>query len=146
MARRRSFANISRIASRRWQVKYTGPDGVRRYVPDPDPFARREDAETFVGVTRREIDRGRWAGDVPAQMTFGVYSQRWLANRHVAGRPMKDPTREHYQGILMRVGRSVKVRSYQSRTSLGLIADSSRCPNSGTRWASLPFPPCGANP
>jgi integrase len=98
MSRRRSFANISRIASGRWQVRYTGPDGVRRYAPHT--FARREDAETFVGVTRREIDRGRWCGDAPTQITFGVYAQRWLAGRHVAGRPLKARTVEHYQTIL----------------------------------------------
>ena len=89
MARRRSFANISRIASGRWQVKYTGPDGVRRYAPHT--FARREDAETFVGVTRREIDRGRWSGDAPAPTMFGVYAARWLANRQVSGRPRSSP-------------------------------------------------------
>jgi integrase len=71
---------------------------VRRYAPHT--FARREDAETFVGVTRREIDRGRWCGDVPTQITFGVYAQRWLANRHVAGRPIKARTHAHYQAIL----------------------------------------------
>jgi integrase len=98
MAGRRNFASISQIASGRWQVKYTGPDGVRRYAPHT--FARREDAETFVGVTRREIDRGRWSGDAPTPTTFGVYAQRWLAGRHVAGRPIKDRTREHYQAIL----------------------------------------------
>ncbi|MCW2661107.1 MAG: integrase [Mycobacterium sp.] len=98
MARRRSFANITRIASGRWQVKYTGPDGVRRYAPHT--FARREDAETFVGVTRREIDRGRWSGDAPAPTMFGVYAARWLANRQVSGRPLKSRTVEHYQSIL----------------------------------------------
>ncbi len=98
MARRRSFANITRIASGRWQVKYTGPDGVRRYAPHT--IARREDAETFVGVTRREIDRGRWSGDAPTPTSFGVYAARWLANRQVSGRPIKARTREHYQNIL----------------------------------------------
>ena len=98
MARRRSFANISRIASGRWQVKYTGPDGVRRYAPHT--FARREDAETFAGVTRREIDRGKWSGDAPTPAAFGVYATRWLANRQVSGRPIKDRTRQHYQAIL----------------------------------------------
>lgn len=98
MASRRNFANITQIASGRWQVKYTGPDGVRRYAPHT--FARREDAETFVGVTRREIDRGRWSGDAPTPTTFGVYAQGWLAGRHVAGRPIKIRTRAHYQAIL----------------------------------------------
>lgn len=77
MVRRRSFANISQIASGRWQVKYTGPDSVRRYAPHT--FARREDAEVWAGVTRREIERGKWSGDAPAQVTFGAYAARWLA-------------------------------------------------------------------
>lgn len=98
MARRRSFANISQIASGRWQVKYTGPDGVRRYAPHT--FAHREDAETWAGATRREIERGRWSGDAPTPVTFAAYADRWLDNRQVAGRPIKARTREHYQAIL----------------------------------------------
>ena len=76
-------------------MKYTGPDGVRRYAPHT--FARREDAETWVGQTRREIERGQVVGRTrPEQVTFGAYAVRWLANRHVSGRPIKDRTREHY--------------------------------------------------
>ena len=93
MARRRNFANISRIASGRYQVKFT-VDGKRRYAPHT--FARREDAEAWVGVTRREIERGKWSGDAPERTTFGAYAARWLANRQVAGRPIKARTREHY--------------------------------------------------
>jgi integrase len=96
--RRRNFAGISQIASGRWQVRYTGPDGVRRYAPHT--FARREDAEVWAGVTRREIERGRWSGDAPTPTTFGAYSARWLDNRQVAGRPLKARTAEHYQAIL----------------------------------------------
>ena len=33
-------------------------------------------------------------------VTFGAYSAGWLANRQVAGRPIKARTREHYQQIL----------------------------------------------
>ncbi len=42
---------------------------------------------------------GRADGD-PEQITFGAYADRWLANRQVAGRPIKARTREHYQNIL----------------------------------------------
>jgi integrase len=98
MAQRRSFANIARITSGRYQVKYTGPDGVRRYAPHT--FSRREDAEAWVGVTRREIERGKWSGDAPERTTFGVYATRWVDNRHVSGRPIKDRTRAHYESIL----------------------------------------------
>jgi hypothetical protein len=36
------------------------------------------------------------------QTTFGAYAARWLANRQVAGRPLKARTRAHYQTILDR--------------------------------------------
>jgi integrase len=101
MPQKRTFASINRIQSGRWQVRYTGPDGMRRYAPST--FAARVDAEAFVAAKRREIDRGLWdaaADDKPEPVTFGSYAAGWLANRHVAGRPIKARTREHYQQIL----------------------------------------------
>ena len=102
MARtKRSFASINRIASGRWQVRYTGPDGMRRYAPHT--FADRVTAEAFVVNLRRRIDRDQWdaTGEKPKeQITFGVYAAGWLAGRHVAGRPIKPRTCAHYQDIL----------------------------------------------
>jgi integrase len=98
---KRTFANIAQLPSRRWQVKYTGPDGMRRYAPHT--FDTRLTAEAFVVATRRKIDRDQWDAtdlDPKEHVTFGAYAARWLANRHVAGRPIKARTREHYQQIL----------------------------------------------
>ncbi len=97
---KRTFANITQLASKRWQVRYTGPDKVRRYAPHT--FATRVDAEAWVAATRRQIDRDRWgADDTPKeQVTFGAYAATWLTNRQVAGRPIKARTREHYSAIL----------------------------------------------
>ena len=36
----------------------------------------------------------------PQRVTFAVYAATWLAGRHVAGRPIKERTRAHYQAIL----------------------------------------------
>jgi len=104
MARRgskRTFATIRRLPSGRWQVRYTGPDGIRRNASHT--FAARIDADAYVVAKRKEIDRDLWdaAGDdKPESVTFGAYAAGWLANRHVAGRPIKARTREHYQSIL----------------------------------------------
>lgn len=98
---KRSFANITQVPSKRWQVKYTGPDGIRRYAPHT--FDTRLTAEAFVVKTRRKIDRDQWdaTDDSPREhITFGAYAQRWLDNRQVAGRPIKARTREHYQAII----------------------------------------------
>ncbi len=103
MARRvkRDFATIRQLPSRRWQVRYTGPDGLRRAAPRT--FAYRVDADSYVAEKRKEIYRETWdaAGDdKPEKITFGAYADRWLAGRQVAGRPIKARTREHYQNIL----------------------------------------------
>jgi integrase len=98
MARKRSFASIEQLPSKRWRVRYTGPDGAIHKAPHT--FGARIDAEAWAISVRREIDRGRWSGGGPTQVTFGAYAARWLANRQVAGRPIKDRTRAHYSAIL----------------------------------------------
>jgi integrase len=102
MARRvkREFASLRQLPSRRWQVRYTGPDGIRHTAPQT--FAYRVDADTYVAQKRKEIYRETWDpdDDKPERTTFGAYATNWLANRQVAGRPIKARTREHYQAIL----------------------------------------------
>lgn len=98
---KRSFATIRRLPSGRYQVRYTAPDGVRYNAPNT--FAARIDAEAYVVAKRRDIDKNVWAStddDKRVPTTFGVYAAGWLAGRHVAGRPIKARTREHYQSIL----------------------------------------------
>jgi integrase len=100
---KRSFATIRRLPSKRYQVRYTGPDGARYTAPRT--FAARIDAEAWIADRRREIDAQLWnpnSGEAkrPAAVTFGAYASQWLENRTVAGRPIKARTREHYNAIL----------------------------------------------
>ncbi|MDA2891268.1 tyrosine-type recombinase/integrase [Mycolicibacterium sp. BiH015] len=98
---KRSFATIRKLPSGRYQVRYTGPDGIRR--PAPNTFAARIDAEAYVVAKRRDIDRNVWDAtddDRPDPVTFGAYAAGWLDGRQVAGRPIKVRTREHYAKIL----------------------------------------------
>jgi integrase len=98
---KRDFATIRQLPSRRWQVRYTGPDGVRRAAPKT--FDHRVDADAYVAQKRREINREEWDAadhDKPDPTTFGAYASAWLAGRQVAGRPIKTRTREHYEAIL----------------------------------------------
>ncbi len=69
----------------------------------PKTFAARIDAEAHLTDRRREIDAKLWNANTaakPERITFGAYAAGWLANRQVAGRPIKARTREHYQSIL----------------------------------------------
>lgn len=98
---KRSFATIRKLPSGRFQVRYTGPDGVRHKAPST--FAARIDAEAFIVAKRREIDRGIWDATAEVKheaVTFGAYASAWIDGRQVAGRPIKERTREHYQAIL----------------------------------------------
>lgn len=101
MAEKRSFGNIRKLPSGRYQVRYTAPDGS--YVTAPNTFAARIDAEAHLTDRRREIDAKLWNADTvtkPERVTFRSYAARWLDSRQVAGRPIKARTREHYQQIL----------------------------------------------
>jgi integrase len=101
MARKRSFASIEQLPSKRWRVRYTGPDGAIHKAPHT--FATPLQAEAYAISVRRKIDQARWDAtddNPPEQLTFGVYAARWLADRQVAGRPIKARPREHYQAIL----------------------------------------------
>ena len=102
MARdKRPFGTIRKLASGRYQALYTGPHGRRVFAPAT--FRARIDAEGWLHQRRVERDAGRWnpaAVAKPAKVTFGDYAATWLAGRHVAGRPIKTRTREHYAAIL----------------------------------------------
>jgi integrase len=98
---KRDFATIRQLPSRRWQVRYTGPNGIRYTAPNT--FAYRVDADSYVAAKRKEIYRETWdadGDDKPEPITFADYAKRWLEGRQVAGRPIKARTREHYQAIL----------------------------------------------
>jgi integrase len=101
MAHKRSFGNIRALPSGRYQVRFTDPDG--NYITAPKTFAARIDAEAWLTDRRREIDAKLWNPESvakPDKITFGAYASAWLAGRQVAGRPIRQRTREHYQNIL----------------------------------------------
>ena len=75
----------------------TTPTGVK--VPAPQTFAHKIDAEGWLAERRREADAGRWR-EAPQRVTFAAYAETWLDGRHVAGRPLKTRTREHYRALL----------------------------------------------
>ena len=58
MGRKRSFASIEQLPSKRWRVRYTGPDGAIHKAPHT--FAAKIDAEAWAIAERRRIDQDRW--------------------------------------------------------------------------------------
>jgi integrase len=95
---RRQFGNIRRLPSKRYQARYRTPDGS--FVNAPRTFDARIDAEAWLARRRDEVDAGMVAPAPRPRRTFGEYAAGWLQNRHVAGRPLKARTVEHYSSIL----------------------------------------------
>jgi integrase len=95
---RRGFGNVRRLPSGRWQARYTVDDG--RKVSAEDTFKLRIDAEAWLAERKRDMDAGSWRQAPRERVTFGDYSESWLAERHVNGRPLKARTRDHYRSIL----------------------------------------------
>jgi integrase len=103
-ARKRSFGNVRKLPSKRWQARYTGPDGKTHSAKDsagkPLTFETRRDAEAWLSLRQSEIVRKKWVpeaedGNAPAALTLRVYADAWLIDRDLAVR-----TRELYAALL----------------------------------------------
>lgn len=102
--KRRQFGSLRQIGKgRRWQARYTAPDGTT--VTAPHTFATKMDAEVWIGDRRKEIDRGLWnpaTADGQAAPLFADFANDWIETRTVRGRPLKTRTRDHYRELLDR--------------------------------------------
>lgn len=95
MAGRRKFAEVERLKSGRYRVRYTGPDGLRYSAPHT--FDTKGDADTWAALRRYEIIRHEWNPTPATGLTFGSFAGTWLADREV-----KPRTRAHYGSLLDR--------------------------------------------
>ncbi len=95
--KRSGFGSVRKLASGRFQARYTGPDG--RTYNAPVTFDTIGDAETYLATVRADIVRDAWRPPHKdsEQITFGEYAITWLADRD-----LKPRTRAHYKALLDR--------------------------------------------
>jgi integrase len=98
--KKRSFGQVSRMRSGRYQARYTGPDGARHSAPMT--FEAKDDAVAWLrGERPRVEDPETWEPpklrleQSQTRLTFGQYADRWLEER-----PLKPRTRAHYRRLL----------------------------------------------
>ncbi|MEO7423360.1 MAG: tyrosine-type recombinase/integrase [Ornithinibacter sp.] len=108
MSSKRTFGQISRLPSRRYRARYTGPDTALHSAPWT--FETKGDAEAWLVDERRLISSGRWSSPkVRAEAAkraevdrrgrkFKRYAQEWLDSRH----DLRPTTRGSYQTSLDR--------------------------------------------
>ncbi len=76
MARRRSFGSVRQLASGRWQVRYYGPDGLRRSAPKT--YERKRDAELALAKLEADLARDDWFDPQAGKIKLGVFGRAWL--------------------------------------------------------------------
>ncbi|RNM13296.1 tyrosine-type recombinase/integrase [Nocardioides pocheonensis] len=92
------FGSIRLLPSGRYQARYVGPDGLTHKAHTT--FDTKGDAETWLATIRADIVRDAWSpyGSTRGKsraLTFGTYSDKWLAGRRLEAR-----TRAHYRALL----------------------------------------------
>lgn len=104
---KRSFGNLRRLPSKRWQARYTGPDGKLHAATTSDgrplTFDTKRDAEAWLSLRHSEIQRKAWkppTEPVKTPITLREYALAWLADREVDGEPLAVRTRALYAGLL----------------------------------------------
>jgi hypothetical protein len=66
----RSFGSVRRLPSKRWQARYSTPDGTRHTAPHT--FATRKLADDWLSDTRTKLLRGSWLDPSASSTTFGT--------------------------------------------------------------------------
>jgi len=99
--RQNGTGRVRQLKSRRWQARYTGPDGVTR--PAPHTFDSKLDADSWLTSQEADVRLGLWSAPEPEALPTGrgvtvrEYAEAWLA-----ARDLKPTTRQHYRGLLDR--------------------------------------------
>ena len=91
--RRQPWGNVRRLASGRYQARYTV--GYETFTA-PRTFATKRAAHTFLAEARVAIDRGTWVDPNAGRMTLHEYATRWLDERQ----QLRPRTRELYEVLL----------------------------------------------
>lgn len=95
---RRQFGSIRKLKSGRYQARYRAPDGSSRLAPRT--FAAKGDAGRWLSDVETQISRGTWVDPLTSYSDLRAYSEGWLRDRTVKGRPLAPRTVDSYSHSL----------------------------------------------
>jgi integrase len=90
----RSFGNVRKLPSGKWQARYVGLDGQRRSAPVT--FDTKTAANRWLRLTETEMTRGEWTDPERALVTVQEYAEQWIRERP----GLRPRTVELYQWLL----------------------------------------------
>ena len=79
MGRRRTFGNVRKLPSGRYQARYLDPSGYRHHAPLT--FATIADANRWLSAVEAQIARGSWVDPRAGVITLTEYANGWLESR-----------------------------------------------------------------
>ena len=80
MARARSFGNIRKLPSGRYQARYWH---LGAQVAADTTFASKTDARRWFSTVEADMVRGVWVDPDAGKIPFGEYARRWVPERPV---------------------------------------------------------------
>lgn len=89
-SRKSTFGNVRQLPSGRYQVRYTGSDGLQHTAPRT--YATKADANAYLATVQSDLVRETWKAPVHARITLGEFGRTWIDQR-----PIKASTRERYR-------------------------------------------------
>ncbi len=89
-SRKSSFGNVRQLPSGRYQVRYTGSDGLTHTAPRT--YATKADANAYLATVQSDLVRETWKAPKHARITLGEFGRAWIDQR-----PIKASTRERYR-------------------------------------------------
>lgn len=89
-ARKSSFGNVRQLPSGRYQVRYTGSDGLTHTAPRT--YATKADANAYLATVQSDLVRETWKAPKHARITLGEFGRTWIDQRSI-----KASTRERYR-------------------------------------------------
>lgn len=89
----RRFGAIRRLASGRWQARYTAPTG--EVISAPSTFGRKSDASRWLAQLEVDVGRGAWVDERRGRVLLGEWGDRWL----LAIDHLKPSTRVGYESL-----------------------------------------------
>jgi integrase len=84
---KRRFGTVRQLPSGNWQVRYTGPDGIRR--TDDRTYPDKTSALDRLIELEAEVLRGAWIDPDAGKVSLKEYAERWIAERDLAERTIE---------------------------------------------------------
>lgn len=94
MPGKRQFGSLRKLASSRWQARYTTPTG--RTVAASTTFTTKADANRWLALAEADLARGEWSDPRLGQTTLAEWADRWLDTTV----DLKPKTQDWYETML----------------------------------------------